>query len=123
MVLGHEAVGVVVDCGPGVKSVRPGDHVIPVSIPECGICPACRSSKTNLCEEFFKPQRRRSITWRGNRLPLFVRNWNIFSICSHPRNPDDTDSSRCPHGPALLHGLCRHDRPRVGLVHCSSRNW
>lgn len=65
MVLGHEAVGVALECGPGVRSVSPGDHVIPVSIPECGVCPACRSTRTNLCDEFFKPQRRLTTSWRG----------------------------------------------------------
>src|SRR5438034_1328743 len=29
-ILGHEAGGVVVECGPGVRSLKPGDHVIPL---------------------------------------------------------------------------------------------
>src|ERR1700709_373688 len=44
IVLGHEGAGIVRECGAGVTSVRPGDHVIPVAIPECGTCPACRNS-------------------------------------------------------------------------------
>ena len=48
-VLGHEGAGVVVDTGPGVNSVRPGDHVIPLYTPECRECKFCRSGKTNLC--------------------------------------------------------------------------
>ena len=48
-VLGHEGAGVVVDVGPGVKSVRKGDHVIPLYTPECRNCPSCLSRKTNLC--------------------------------------------------------------------------
>ncbi len=59
IILGHEGAGVVEACGPGVTSVRPGDHVIPVGIPECGECPACRSRKTNLCDLYFKPTQRR----------------------------------------------------------------
>ena len=48
-ILGHEGAGVVVDVGPGVKSVRKGDHVIPLYTPECRECPSCLSRKTNLC--------------------------------------------------------------------------
>ena len=48
-ILGHEGAGVVVDVGPGVTSVRKGDHVIPLYMPECRECPSCLSRKTNLC--------------------------------------------------------------------------
>lgn len=49
-VLGHEGGCEVVECGPGVKDLKPGDHVIPLYIPECGDCEYCRSPKTNLCQ-------------------------------------------------------------------------
>jgi S-(hydroxymethyl)glutathione dehydrogenase / alcohol dehydrogenase len=49
-ILGHEGAGVVVDVGPGVKSVKPGDHVIPLYTPECRNCEYCLSMKTNLCQ-------------------------------------------------------------------------
>ncbi|WP_027134096.1 S-(hydroxymethyl)glutathione dehydrogenase/class III alcohol dehydrogenase [Geminicoccus roseus] len=48
-ILGHEGAGVVVECGPGVTSVQPGDHVIPLYTPECRQCKSCLSRKTNLC--------------------------------------------------------------------------
>ena len=48
-ILGHEGAGVVVDVGPGVTSLRKGDHVIPLYTPECRECPSCLSRKTNLC--------------------------------------------------------------------------
>ena len=48
-ILGHEGAGVVVEVGPGVTSVKPGDHVIPLYTPECRACPSCLSQKTNLC--------------------------------------------------------------------------
>ena len=48
-ILGHEGAGIVVEVGPGVKSVKPGDHVIPLYTPECRECPSCLSRKTNLC--------------------------------------------------------------------------
>ena len=49
-ILGHEGAGVVVDVGPGVKSVQKGDHVIPLYTPECRQCKFCLSRKTNLCQ-------------------------------------------------------------------------
>ena len=48
-ILGHEGAGVVVDVGPGVGSLKKGDHVIPLYTPECRACPSCLSQKTNLC--------------------------------------------------------------------------
>ncbi|MEE2759837.1 MAG: S-(hydroxymethyl)glutathione dehydrogenase/class III alcohol dehydrogenase [Pseudomonadota bacterium] len=48
-ILGHEGAGVVVDTGPGVTSLKKGDHVIPLDIPECGTCKSCQSGLTNLC--------------------------------------------------------------------------
>jgi S-(hydroxymethyl)glutathione dehydrogenase/alcohol dehydrogenase len=48
-IFGHEGAGVVVEVGPGVKSVKPGDHVIPLYTPECRECKSCTSQKTNLC--------------------------------------------------------------------------
>jgi S-(hydroxymethyl)glutathione dehydrogenase/alcohol dehydrogenase len=48
-ILGHEGAGIVMDVGPGVTSLKKGDHVIPLYTPECRSCPSCLSRKTNLC--------------------------------------------------------------------------
>src|SRR5260370_11088250 len=48
-ILGHEGAGIVREVGPGVTSVKPGDHVIPLYTPECRQCKSCLSQKTNLC--------------------------------------------------------------------------
>ena len=48
-IFGHEGAGVVVDVGPGVTSLKKGDHVIPLYTPECRQCKSCLSRKTNLC--------------------------------------------------------------------------
>ncbi|MBS0960200.1 MULTISPECIES: S-(hydroxymethyl)glutathione dehydrogenase/class III alcohol dehydrogenase [Acetobacter] len=48
-ILGHEGAGVVVETGPGVRHLKPGDHVIPLYTPECRECKSCLSRKTNLC--------------------------------------------------------------------------
>jgi S-(hydroxymethyl)glutathione dehydrogenase/alcohol dehydrogenase len=49
-ILGHEGAGVVVEVGPEVRSLRPGDHVIPLYTPECRTCEYCLNPKTNLCQ-------------------------------------------------------------------------
>ena len=49
-ILGHEGAGVVVEVGPGVTSLQPGDHVIPLYTPECRECEYCLNPKTNLCQ-------------------------------------------------------------------------
>lgn len=49
-VLGHEGAGVVVEVGKDVKSLKAGDHVIPLYTPECRECKFCLSQKTNLCQ-------------------------------------------------------------------------
>jgi S-(hydroxymethyl)glutathione dehydrogenase / alcohol dehydrogenase len=49
-ILGHEGAGVVLETGPGVTSLRAGDHVIPLYTPECRECKFCLSRKTNLCQ-------------------------------------------------------------------------
>lgn len=59
VVLGHEGGCEVVECGPGVNGLQPGDHVIPLYIPECGTCEYCQSPKTNLCQSIA------STVWTG----------------------------------------------------------
>lgn len=75
-ILGHEGGCIVEECGPGVKGLKPGDHVIPLYIPECGECEYCRSSKTNLCQSIaatvwtgYMPDRTRRFTCKGQ--PIF----------------------------------------------------
>lgn len=50
MALGHEAAGVVVETGPGVTTVSPGDHVVMVFVPSCGQCVPCSQGRPALCE-------------------------------------------------------------------------
>lgn len=56
VVLGHEGGGIVEEVGPGVTTLKKGDHVIPLYIPECGECKFCKSGKTNLCQKIRETQ-------------------------------------------------------------------
>lgn len=49
LVLGHEAVGTVVDVGPSVRTIRPGDRVLASCISSCGTCGYCRDSRYGQC--------------------------------------------------------------------------
>lgn len=51
VVLGHEGAGVVESVGEGVTKFKPGDHVVPTYVPQCGECRFCKSTKTNLCQK------------------------------------------------------------------------
>ena len=57
-ILGHEGAGVVLEVGPGVHSLVPGDHVIPLYVPECRQCEYCVSGKTILCQAVRETQGR-----------------------------------------------------------------
>lgn len=57
-ILGHEGGGIIESVGEGVTDVKPGDHVIPLYIPECRECKFCSSGKTNLCSKVRETQGR-----------------------------------------------------------------
>jgi alcohol dehydrogenase len=50
MVLGHEACGVVLRCGPGAAGFAPGDRVVFSFVPSCGHCNPCAAGRPALCE-------------------------------------------------------------------------
>src|SRR5258708_7786988 len=60
-ILGHEGAGVVREVGPGVTSVKPGDHCIPLYTPECRERKSCLSAKTNLCTKI-RPNQAQGVT-------------------------------------------------------------
>ncbi len=69
-ILGHEGAGIVVETGPGVRSVATGDHVIPLYTPECRVCDYCTSGKTNLCQSVRETQGRGLMPDESSRFSL-----------------------------------------------------
>ncbi|CAG4946354.1 unnamed protein product [Parnassius apollo] len=51
VILGHEGGGIVESVGEGVTSFKPGDHVVPLYVPQCNTCKFCLNPKTNLCQK------------------------------------------------------------------------
>lgn len=50
LVLGHEGAGEVVEIGPSVTEVSPGDHVVLTFLPSCGRCHWCEVGQPTLCD-------------------------------------------------------------------------
>jgi S-(hydroxymethyl)glutathione dehydrogenase/alcohol dehydrogenase len=84
LVLGHEAGAVVLSCGPEVTSLVPGDHVVPLFCPECGVCPNCLSGKTNFCvkqaESSTLGNTSGKVTWNGRDV---FRSGGIGAFADH----------------------------------------
>ena len=76
-VLGHEAAGVVLKVGDKVRSLKPGDHVIPLFCPECGECENCRSGRTNVCLRFGAHNAETRITQNGR--PVHRSSLGVFA--------------------------------------------
>jgi S-(hydroxymethyl)glutathione dehydrogenase / alcohol dehydrogenase len=81
-ILGHEGAGVVVEVGPEVKSVKPGDHVIPLYTPECRECEYCLNPKTNLCQAIRSTQGRGLMPDGSSRFSLGRRPLFHYMGCS-----------------------------------------
>jgi S-(hydroxymethyl)glutathione dehydrogenase/alcohol dehydrogenase len=83
IVLGHEGAGVVLEVGPGVTTLKPGDHVIPFQ-PECRQCAFCVSGRTNRCLASLTPNPSR-MTLNGKPV------WNSYGLstfASHSVTPE-----------------------------------
>src|SRR5437762_11039450 len=81
-ILGHEGAGIVVDIGPGVTSVKKGDHVIPLYTPECRQCPSCLSRKTNLCTAIRATQGKGLMPDGSSRFSLHGKQIHHYMGCS-----------------------------------------
>jgi S-(hydroxymethyl)glutathione dehydrogenase/alcohol dehydrogenase len=61
MILGHEAAGVIVSVGAGVRGLNAGDPVVITPMPACGRCHACVTGHPTLCDD--------ALVWRTGLLP------------------------------------------------------
>jgi len=68
MVIGHEAAGEVVECGPSVTDLRPGDHVVFSFVPSCGHCIPCMTGRPALCEPGAASNAKGTLLNGGSRL-------------------------------------------------------
>src|SRR5256884_31454 len=82
VIFGHEGAGVVVDVGPGVTSVKKGDHVIPLYTPECRQCKSCTSHKTNLCTAIRTTQGKGVMPDGSSRFSLHGKPIHHYMGCS-----------------------------------------
>jgi S-(hydroxymethyl)glutathione dehydrogenase / alcohol dehydrogenase len=81
-ILGHEGAGVVVEVGAGVSTVKAGDHVIPLYMPECRQCPSCLSRKTNLCTAIRATQGKGLMPDGSSRFSLDGKTLHHYMGCS-----------------------------------------
>ncbi len=51
IVIGHEGAGIVEEVGAGVEDLLPGDHVVFIFMPNCGVCLNCRQGRPSSCIE------------------------------------------------------------------------
>lgn len=70
IVPGHEAAGVVAEVGPGVHSVKPGDHVALIFLTQCGECEHCIEGRPSLCARGTQANREGRLLSGGPRLRL-----------------------------------------------------
>ncbi len=81
-ILGHEGAGIVVEVGPGIVSLKKGDHVIPLYTPECRQCKSCLSGKTNLCTAIRSTQGQGVMPDGTSRFSLGGRKIHHYMGCS-----------------------------------------
>ena len=123
-ILGHEGAGIVREVGPGVTSVKPGDHVIPLYTPECRQCKSCLSQKTNLCTAIratqgkgLMPDGTSRFSHKGKTdLPLYGL-LDLFELHRAAGDRGGQDPRRRAVRQELLHRLRRDHRRRRGGQH------
>uniref|UniRef100_A0A8B9S6X5 Alcohol dehydrogenase 1 n=1 Tax=Apteryx owenii TaxID=8824 RepID=A0A8B9S6X5_APTOW len=74
---GHEGAGIVESVGEGVTSVKPGDKVIPLCLPQCGECCFCLNPDSNYCINFSEsqnlmPDKTSRFTCKGKQIHHFL---------------------------------------------------
>ncbi len=70
MALGHEGAGIVEQVGPGVDDLEPGDHVVFVFMPSCGVCGPCSEGRPAICDPGLAANVAGTLLGGGKRLRL-----------------------------------------------------
>lgn len=78
-VVGHEAAGVVVETGAGVRQFSAGDHVVMVFVASCGTCNYCRGGRPGLCQSSWKARSEGTLQSGARRISLKGRAINHYS--------------------------------------------
>lgn len=111
LALGHEAAGEVVECGPGVKDLKPGDAVVLIFVPSCGHCLSCMEGRPALCEPaavannegtLISGARRLSLNGKPVNHHIGVSVFAEYSVCS--RNSLIKIDKSLPYEEAALFG-------------------
>ncbi|MFY0610706.1 MAG: alcohol dehydrogenase catalytic domain-containing protein [Hyphomicrobiaceae bacterium] len=68
MVLGHEGSGEVVEVGPGVRDIKPGDPVVFQFSASCGRCANCLGGRTQLCDAHDAARAKGHLMGGGSRI-------------------------------------------------------
>ncbi|MBI3966586.1 MAG: Zn-dependent alcohol dehydrogenase [Chloroflexi bacterium] len=82
LVLGHEGAGIVEEVGPGVTSVKPGDHVILLWRTPCGRCHYCAIGRPAICEKAMHLRASGLLTDGTSRLSRDGQMLHHFNLCS-----------------------------------------
>ena len=128
-IMGHEGAGVVVDVGPGVTSLKKGDHVIPLYTPECRECEYCLNPKTNLCQKIritqgkgLMPDGTSRFSYKGKMVHHYMGCSTFSNYTVLPEIALGEGARRRALRQDLLYRLRRHHRHRCRDQHRQGRN-
>src|ERR1700733_2921230 len=96
-ILGHEGAGVVVDVGPGVTTLKKGDHVIPLYTPECRVGKSCLSLKPTLCPAIRATQGKGVMPDGPSRFSIGGKPIHHYMGCSPFSHPTSLPPPAPPH--------------------------
>ncbi len=127
-ILGHEGCGIVEEVGKGVTSVKPGDHVIPLYVPEDPNCPYIKSGKTNLCQTIratqgagLMPDGTSRFSYKGKQILHYMGTSTFSEYTVLPEISVAKITKDAPPLQSLGHGLCRAHGHRSCAQHGQGR--